>query len=436
MKYHIDVYGCQMNVHDAEIIRGILDRDGFVEASGPETADVLLLVSCAVREHAETRVLGRTAQLGGLKRSGRSGGDRLIVLCGCVAQEHGSGLLDRFGDLDLVVGPDCYHDLPMLIRRGARDSLIETSSRGYDDVEAVRGEFPRAFVTIMRGCDNYCSYCIVPYVRGRERSRSSRAILSEVSRLAAEGYGEITLLGQNVNSYSDGDTCFSSLLGQAADAAGEAWIRFVTSHPRDLTRSVAETMASRSSICNQLHLPFQSGSDRILGLMNRGYTSTEYVEKICMLRELVPGIELGTDVIAGFPGESENEFMATVELLERVRFDFAFLFKYSERSGTSAASMEGQVPEKERLRRLHVIQELQRGITAERSAALVSTTQRVLVTGAARRPGQQAARTEGNRMVILEGTEYPPGTFVDVCITAADGWTHFAEPLTPDRTGN
>lgn len=435
MKYHIDVYGCQMNVHDAEIIRGILDREGFAEVPVPGEADVLLLVSCAVREHAETRVLGRAAQLGGLKKTGTAGRKQLIALCGCVAQEHGSELLDRFGELDLVVGPDCYHDLPMLIGRGLRAALVESDGGGYDDVEAVRGEFPRSFVTIMRGCDNYCSYCIVPYVRGRERSRSPEVILEEVRSLAGKGFGEITLLGQNVNSYSDGDTGFSGILGRVADAAGGAWIRFVTSHPRDLSPDVAEMMASRASICSQLHLPVQSGSDSVLRSMNRGYTSAEYIEKIEMLREAVPGIELATDVIAGFPGETEADFQDTVDLLERVRFDYAFLFRYSERTGTGAASMEGQLPVEERLRRLHILQELQGRITAESSAALIGREMKVLVTGPARRSGQQAARSEGNRMVVLDGTAYAAGAFVDVRITGADGWTHFAEPLIAPEEG-
>lgn len=427
MTYYINVYGCQMNFHDSEIISGILESEGFSSTEDPESADVILLVSCAVREHAETRVLGRLSQLGGWWRS-RKSGKPLMVLCGCVAQEHGDNLLKRFRDLDLVVGPDCYRDLPRLIRESARVSSIDFREGDYTGIEYVRTGFPRAYVTIMRGCDNYCSYCIVPYVRGREHSRKSDAILSEIATLSEGGYGEITLLGQNVNSYHDGETSFQLLLRKVASAARSSWIRFVTSHPKDLGRETVKAMASEQNICSYLHLPFQSGSDAILKKMNRGYTAGEYLERIGMLRDAMPDIVLSTDVIAGFPGESEENFQKTVELLEKVRFDNAFLFKYSERSGTAACSFENPVPETERLARLNHLQELQRKITVEKSAELLGRTLRILITGPAKKPRQQAGRTEGNRMVILEDTDFCPGSFMNVKITRADGWTHFGEP--------
>jgi tRNA-2-methylthio-N6-dimethylallyladenosine synthase len=427
--YFIDTYGCQMNVSDSETIRGLLDAAGFHESSSPETADTVLLVSCAVREHAETRVLGRAAQLAGLRSPGQDRGP-FVVLCGCVAQEHGRELLERYGVLDAVVGPDCYRDLPGILRGRRRDASIgRRGSDHYEDLPRVRREFPRSFVTIMRGCNNYCSYCIVPAVRGPERSREAGRILTEVAELSAAGYGEITLLGQNVNSYRDGSTGFSELLGAVARTADPAWIRFVTSHPRDLTRGVAEVMAGTGNICRQLHLPLQSGSDRILADMNRGYTSGEYLEKVAMLRELMPGIVLTTDVIAGFPGETLDDFDRTAALLEEIGFDYAFLFRYSERKGTAAASMPGAMPVEERLRRLHVLQGIQNRITLRRSAMLAGRELRVLVTGEARRPDQQAARTMGNRMVILENTSFQPGELVDVTITRGDGWTHFGVPV-------
>lgn len=416
-----------MNVHDSELIAGILQEDGFVPVDRPEDARVVLLVSCAVREHAETRVLGRAAQLGGLAR--REAGDTLLVLCGCVAQEHGNRLLKRYPDLDLVVGPDCYRELPSMLRRRVRSCAVEFREEDYRGVTAVRREFPRSFVTIMRGCDNYCSYCIVPFVRGRERSRPAASVVEEVEDLAGRGFREITLLGQNVNSYRDGGTMFPELLGMVSVSAGSAWVRFVTSHPKDITADTVEVMAASGNVCRQLHLPFQSGSDTVLRRMNRGYTSSQYREKIAMLREAMPGIVLSTDVIAGFPGETEKDFMGTVGMLEEVRFDYAFLFRYSERKGTAAAEMDGQLPEEERLRRLGVLQELQRSITEDRSRRLLGRELDVLVTGPAKRPGQQAGRTEGNRMVVLEGTDYAPGSFVSVRITGADGWTHFGEPV-------
>lgn len=430
MRYYIDVYGCQMNVHDSEIISGILQSGGFEQVFDPADARVILLVSCAVREHAETRVLGRAAQLGGLWK-GREGGRPLIVLCGCVAQEHGEALLKKYRDLDLVVGPDCYRELPCLIAKASPESLVEFTGDDYEGIEPVRRDFPRAFVTIMRGCDNFCSYCIVPFVRGRERSRSWKKVIDEVKSLADEGYGEITLLGQNVNSYLDGQVTFPGLLEKVSRAAGRSWVRFVTSHPRDLDRELVSVMASADNICDQLHLPFQSGSDRVLKRMNRGYTSDEYLEKITMLREAMPGIVLSTDVIAGFPGETPEDFAGTVSMLEEVRFDYAFLFRYSERTGTAATSMENSVPEEERLERLGALQELQRGITTEKSKELAGKHLEVLVTGPARYPGQQAARSRGNRMVVLDGTDYPEGSLVTVRIDRADGWTHFGVPAAP-----
>lgn len=433
MTFYIYAYGCQMNVHDSEIISGILGSEGYSLTEDPESADIILLVSCAVREHAETRVLGRLSQLGGWWRE-RKSGKPLMVLCGCVAQEHGDSLLERFSDLDLVVGPDCYRDLPELIRGSARKSVVDFREGDYTGVKPVRTAFPRAFVTIMRGCDNFCSYCIVPYVRGREHSRESGAILSEVAALVESGYGEITLLGQNVNSYIDGDTPFPLLLRKVASTARNSWIRFVTSHPKDLDLETVKVMASELNICRYLHLPVQSGSDNVLKKMNRGYTVGEYLKRIDILRDAMPDIVLSTDVIAGFPGESEEDFQKTVDLLEKVRFDNAFLFKYSERRGTAACSLENSVPEEERLARLNRLQELQRKITIEKSGELLGRTLSVLITGPAKKPLQQASRTEGNRMVILENTDFRPGSFVNVRITRADGWTHFGEPCgTPEN---
>ncbi len=416
-----------MNLHDSEIIAGILESAGFIFIDNPELADVILLVSCAVREHAETRVLGRAAQLGGKWRE-RESGKPVIVLCGCVAQEHGDELLAKHRDLDLVVGPDCYRDLPELIKGSVRGSSVDFRESDYTGIEPLRKDFPRAFVTIMRGCDNFCSYCIVPYVRGRERSRASNVILSEIATLSEAGYGEITLLGQNVNSYHDANTAFPQLLRDVALTAPNSWIRFVTSHPKDLGIETARIMASTENICNHLHLPFQSGSDVILKKMNRGYTSGEYLDRIGMLREEMPDIVLSTDVITGFPGESEQDFQKTISLLEQVRFDNAFLFKYSERTGTAACSFENSLPERERLARLNHLQELQRKITVEESRKLLGRTLSILIIGPARKPDQQAGRTAGNRMVILEKTDYSPGSFVNVKIIRAEGWTHFGEP--------
>jgi tRNA-2-methylthio-N6-dimethylallyladenosine synthase len=423
----IEVYGCQMNVHDGETIAGILSSAGFALTDSTDDADVILVVTCAVREHAETRALGRITHLGGLRVDGSR--TPMLVICGCVAQEHGETLLQRLRVLDLVVGPDSYWRLPDLIREGQRAAVTSLDGEEYEGLSPVRKGFPRGFVTIMRGCDNYCSYCIVPEVRGREHSRDSGKILAEVSALKEEGYGEITLLGQNVNSYGSGGMGFSELLESVSDTAGDMWVRFVTSHPKDFSAELAEVIASCANVCNQLHLPVQSGNDRILSLMNRKYSRQEYLDLIGMIRETVDGIVLSTDVIAGFPGETSEEFNDTLSLLEQVRFDYAFLFKFSERSGTAACDLPGALPEEVRLNRLNRMQELQTRITRDRSKRLVGSSREVLITGSAKQERQQASRTKGNRLVILQDTDYRSGTKLEVRITSADGWTHFGTPI-------
>lgn len=421
-RYWIEVYGCQMNVSDSENICGILDAAGWSRVEGPEEADAIIVVTCAVREHAEVRALGRITQLGAT-RGAR--GRPVTAVCGCVAEEHGKALLDRFPAIDHAVGPDRYRDLPLILA-GGRSSSTGHGDHHYEGVVPVRRTFPRSFVTIMRGCDNYCSYCIVPYVRGRERSRPSDAVVEEAASLASAGYGEITLLGQNVNSYRSGATGFPELLERVSKAAGGAWVRFVTSHPRDLTPGLVETMRSCRNVCRALHLPVQSGSDPVLRAMNRGYTRGAYVEKVRMLREAIPGIVLSTDMIAGFPGETDRDFEDSAALLEEVGFDYAFLFRYSERRGTAAAAMDDPVPAVKRLERLHRLQEIQGAVTRRLSADLSGRFMPVLVTGPGGRPGQTLGRTAGNRAVVFEGSPAPAGRFVLAVIESGDGWTHFA----------
>lgn len=429
MKCFIEVYGCQMNTHDGEILAGILSASGHEIVKGPRGADAVFVVTCAVREHAETRAMGRVTHLAGLAGGGRK---PLVVICGCVAQEHGEKLLGKVGVIDLVVGPDCYHRIPELIAGQRRTSLVTQGTEDYEGVNPVRNEFPRAFVTVMRGCDNFCSYCIVPFVRGRERSRPVPDILREVEELVEKGYREITLLGQNVNSYRQDGISFPDLLRRVSATAGEGCrIRFVTSHPGDLTLELAETMASLENVCEQFHLPAQSGSDAVLKAMNRGYTRSGYLKKVAMLRRLMPGIVLSTDMIAGFPGETPEDFRMSVDLLREVGFDYAFLFRYSERKGTAALEIVPSVPVKERLERLSILQEIQTEITLQRSRATEGKTFSVLVTGKARDGISTAGRTRGNRTVILEPGGYLPGDLVDAVIVKGDGYTHFAEPVSP-----
>ena len=422
---YIEVYGCQMNVHDAEILSGILKNSGHTVVNNVKLAEVIFVVTCAVREHAETRALGRVTHLSGMPSK-----KPIMVLCGCVAQEHGDRLLKKIKILDLVVGPDVYHKIPELLNEGRRVAVTDQGMEDYEAVSAVREQFPRSFVTVMRGCNNFCTYCIVPHVRGRERSRPTDLILKEISGLVDAGYREITLLGQNVNSYKHKNVDFPELLRKVSKIASDkCWVRFVTSHPRDLTRRLAEVMVSNDNICNQFHLPAQSGNNRILKAMNRGYSIEEYLDKVSMLRELMPDIVLSTDMIAGFPGETLEEFEDSVSLLKKIRYDYAFLFRYSERQGTSALNIPSSVPVKERLRRLSIFQELQTEITKAQAEKIVGQEKKVLVTGPARKPGQMASRTMGNRLVILESEEYTPGTFLQVRITRANGYTQFGEEV-------
>ena len=421
--YHMEVYGCQMNVRDSQHLEGILLSSGYEKADRPDEADAILVVTCAVRERAEVRALGRATQLAGGKR----GRKPLVVICGCVAQEHGEDLLKRFPQIDLVVGPDTYHRLPEMLSSGSRAALVEQGTDEYEALPSVRDTFPRAFVTVTRGCDNFCSYCIVPFVRGRERSRTPEAILVEVGELVEAGYREITLLGQNVNSYRSGVVSFPGLLDRVARAAAPAWVRFVTSHPRDFGDELADVMAENPNVCRAVHLPAQSGSDAVLKGMNRGYTRGAYLEKIGILRDRMPEVVLSTDMIAGFPGESEADFQDSLSLLAEVRFDYGFLFRYSERKGTRAAEMSGAVPVPERLSRLHRLQELQNAVTREKSSLLVGRRLPVLVTGTGTHKGQLIGRTAGNRVVVVPEGGARAGDFMDVTITRADGWTHYGE---------
>ncbi len=422
--YLIEVYGCQMNVRDAELLDGIMLSSGFTRACGSSDSDVVLVVTCAVRERAEVRAMGRVTQLAGAGRRKKP----VVVVCGCVAQEHGAELLEKYPQVDLVVGPDCYHRIPELLSSGGRTAEVTQGFDDYEDLPSRRSRFPRAFVTVTRGCDNFCSYCIVPHVRGRERSRAPDKIVREVEELVESGFREITLLGQNVNSYRSGDLGFPGLLRRVARAAGPAWVRFVTSHPRDLSESLVEVMASEDSVCSALHLPAQSGSDAVLRGMNRGYTRMDYLDKVARLRTSMPGIVLSTDMIAGFPGETEDDFRDSLSLLSEVEYDYGFLFRYSERKGTAAVEMPGSVPVPERLERLHRLQDVQNGITRAKSAALLGRTLRILVTGPGRVGGQLVGRTPGNRTVVVSGTDSIPGQFLNVRITRADGWTHHGEP--------
>ena len=424
--YYIDTYGCQMNAHDSEKLAGMLSAMGMAPTDEPRLADVILVNTCCVREHAENRILGNIGHLALVKREKP---DTILGVCGCMTQQEGAAerLLHKMKHVDLVFGTQNLHELPALLLAAAQGNdpvaAVDTAPPVVvEGVPMLRTPSVSAFVTIMYGCDNYCAYCIVPYVRGRERSRHPDDIVAEVRALAAQGVREVTLLGQNVNSYGNGeDTRFPALLRRIErEAEGLQRIRFMTSHPKDLSDELIETMAASSIVCNQLHLPVQSGSDAILRRMNRRYDASQYLEIVRKLRAAMPGIGLTTDIIVGFPGETDDDFQRTLELVETVGYQSAFTFQYSLRSGTPASTMEDQVPEtvkKERLRRLN---DLQKDISARLDKTVIGTRQLVLVEAPSRkRADQVCGRTDGGRMVNLEGPESLIGCVLPVEITKA-----------------
>ncbi len=420
--FFIETYGCQMNLYDSARIKAILASRGWAEAAAPEEADCVVLNSCAVRGHAEERVLGRVGELKGLKA--RKPG-LILALAGCVAQERGSRLLEDFGQLDIVVGTESYDHLPELLQQALNGAppAVNTSFCSCDHrrVTADFGCQATGFAAVIRGCDNFCSYCIVPYVRGRERSCSPQEIVAEVEAMAARGVRDITLVGQNVNSYRYGDVDFADLLAKVDAIDAIHRVRFITSHPKDCGEKLLRAMAGLPKVCPHLHLPLQSGDDRILQLMNRKYTVARYLEVAALARSLVPGLVLTSDVIVGFPGETEDEFRRTMTIVEGQRFDAAFTYKYSARPGTKAASLPDQLPEDVKLRRLDQLIKLQNRITLESNQADVGKTFEVMAEGPSKRGGtQMMGRTRGNKPAVFEGGgAVKPGDLVLVKILEA-----------------
>ncbi len=417
---YIETYGCQMNKLDSENVSAVLRGAGFTVVEDMREADVILLNTCGVRENAENRIHGRIGELSSLRKDRP---DLIFGVIGCMAQRLGSDLLSN--TVKVVAGPDSYRRLPDLIRvagrRGAIDVGLDTAET-YDGIEPERESPFSAWVAVTRGCDNFCSYCIVPYTRGRERSIPADRVIGEIERLHAEGFREVTLLGQNVNSYRDDGVDFADLLDRAA-GTGIGWVRFLTSHPRDLSRRVLEVMEMRENVCSHLHLPLQSGSDRVLAAMNRGYSASWYVEKVEEARELVPEISVTTDLIFGFPGETGEDYRDTLSVMERVRFDFAFLYRYSEREGTPACSFPDPVPEKERIERLKRAIELQNSLTAERNAQRIGSVHTVLVKGPSKDGRGWYGFTDTNvpAVVMGAGDTTGPGTFVRMRVESSTG---------------
>ena len=431
----VDTYGCQQNEADSERIRGYLEQMGFGFTGDEERARIIVINTCAIREHAEQRVFGNVGALVHVKRRRP---DTLICLCGCMAQQPHvvKKIRESYRHVDLVFGPHALWKFPemvesLLTRRGRMFLTPDEPGSIAEGVPVVRQDHIKAWVSVMYGCNNFCSYCVVPYVRGRERSRRPEDILAEVGRLAAEGYKDITLLGQNVNSYGKDlpePLDFAGLLERVNAIPGEFLIRFMTSHPKDATRRLFETMARCEKVAPVLHLPFQAGSDRVLKVMNRRHTRAEYLEKIRQLKELIPDIVLTSDIIVGFPGETAEEFEDTLRVLEEVRFDALFTFLYSPRPGTPAAEMDDPMSREEKLANFNRLTALQDSISEEKHAAYVGKTVRCLLDGLSDDARYDlTARTPGNRLVRVVGDSSALGRFRDVKITGANKWSLFGE---------
>ncbi|NLM45447.1 MAG: tRNA (N6-isopentenyl adenosine(37)-C2)-methylthiotransferase MiaB [Firmicutes bacterium] len=442
--YSMTVFGCQMNERDAETLRGFLTELGYEETETAEGADLIILNTCAVRQKAEEKVFGLIGRLGRLKAKNP---ELKIAVCGCMAQqpEVAQKIKKKYPFVDLVFGTHNIAAFPQLLQRAleSEETVIDLREEAEGVVEGlpvVRQDSVKAWVNITFGCNNFCSYCIVPYVRGRERSRRPEEILKEITLLAERGYLEVTLLGQNVNSYGkdlpDGID-FADLLARVDRETGIKRIRFTTSHPRDFTAKLAETMARGKNICPHLHLPVQAGSNKILALMNRGYTREHYLEKVKMLREFLPGCAITTDLIVGFPGETEDDFAETLDLVEQVSFDAAFTFMYSKRSGTPAAGMPNQVPTEVKKERLQRLIALQNKHSLRHNAALVGSTVEVLVDGPSKTdPTVWSGKTATNKTVNFGGKNICKGQFVPVEITEARTWSLMGRICLDNRDAN
>ena len=433
----VDTFGCQQNVADGEMLMGLLRDMGYELTDNEAVADVILLNTCAIREHAEKRVYGH---LGRLTHTKEAKPDQIICLCGCMAQQKvvADKIKNSYRHVDLVLGPQAEWRLPELLwevisRRRRVFSIEDEHGRIAEDLPVVREGSVRAWVSIMYGCNNFCSYCIVPYVRGRERSREPEKIIAECRELIAQGYKEITLLGQNVNSYGkDLDTPydFADLLAAIDAIPGEYWIRFMSSQPKDATHKLFDTMARCWHVCKQLHLPVQSGNDRVLRAMNRPYSRAGYLSLIGYARSVMPGLVLTSDVIIGFPGETESEAMDTVSLVEEAKFDALFTFIFSPRPGTPAAGMVDPVPREEKQKWFDRLVAVQNAYSAEKHASYIGKTVRVLVDGESDEPDWPlSCRTEGNRLVRVRGDKALIGTFADVTIQNSNTWALYGEAV-------
>lgn len=422
-KAAVQTYGCQQNEADSERIAGALKLCGYEITNDTEDADLVIINTCAIREHAELRVFSGAGQL---KKQKEQNKDMLVGICGCMIQEkhRREQIRKSYPYVDFVFGTDMHHRLPEILQAAivTKKHVSFVTEKPHNEFGVISEDMPiyrqndyRAWVSIIYGCDNFCSYCVVPHVRGRERSRSYDDIMTEVKGLVKSGYKDITLLGQNVNSYS-GEKSFPQLLNDAASIEGDFWIRFMTSNPKDASSELIDVMAANEKIARHFHLPFQAGNDRILSLMNRRYTKQQYLEKAAEIKDKVKGVALTTDVICGFPTESESDFLDTLDVVKQVSFDKIYTFVYSPRKGTPAAEMEGQIPHEEKVRRFNALTELQNENALKNNQALVGQTIKVLSDGMNK--GIYVGRSSQSKVVALDKS-VPKGIFVNATIEKA-----------------
>lgn len=408
MKFYLETYGCQMNVSDSELVSSILLSAGWEPASGIDEADLILFNTCSVRKHAEDRVLGRISNEKHRKQDNPA---LKIAVLGCMAQRMGKRLLEPGTGVDFVVGVDQYLELPALLNQDRGIEMDFDSQQIYPGLKPLHGDETCAFVTITRGCDNFCTYCIVPQVRGRERSVDFSQILTDVRDCGDKGLKDVTLLGQNVNSYRWGDYNFPRLLRELNKVESIYRLRFITSHPKDLSDELIEAMASCDKVCEHIHLPLQSGNNSVLKAMNRKYTVEDYLLLVDKLRAAIPDISITTDLIAGFPGESGSDFEQTLQAMRDIQYDYAFCFKYSEREGTAAQGFPNQVPEEERLARLQKMIDLQREITLRKFSAQIGRTVEVYVESLSKKSDSQVSgKTRDYKIAVLSGNRSDIGT--------------------------
>jgi len=433
---YIETYGCQMNLADTEIVLGILKKQGYDVTDKPEEADVVLLNTCSIRENAEQRIYGR---IGNLKTLKSNKPELVLGILGCMAERLRKDLVEDKKAVDLVVGPDEYRRLPEYIDialngdKGIGVKLSRTET--YDDIEPHREDGLSAWISVMRGCDKFCTFCVVPFTRGRERSRSLESIISELENLSIRGFKDVTLLGQNVNSYLDEESTtggdFADLLSAAAKVDKNMRIRFSTSHPQDISDKLIYTIAEHPNLCNYIHLPVQSGSNRILELMNRTYTVEHYLNLIEKAKKIIPGVSFSTDIISGFPTETWEDHLATLEILKQVRYDGAYMFKYSPREGTKAFRMEDDVPEVVKSKRLQEIIDIQHQISLEKNQDMIGKDEIILVEGFSKKSNNFiAGRTDTNKTVIVPiNDKIKTSDYIRVKINKATSGTLFGDYL-------